>query len=113
MGEVLASLKDVSDVVLIDAPPILGLADALTMSPFADAIVLVVDAERTRRGAVEHARQQLDEVDAYLLGTVLNNFDASKTRSQPYYGYGYDYHYGVPQEQVAPRLTELPAEERR
>lgn len=88
MKSVLSQLAAVADFVLIDGPPTLTLADAITLAPLADGVLFVTDAQATRRGAVEHSRQQLEQVDARLLGAVLNNFDPAKT------GGGYDYYYG-------------------
>jgi succinoglycan biosynthesis transport protein ExoP len=88
MRQILAQLASVADFVLVDGPPTLTLADAITLAPLTDGVLFVTDAQTTRRGAVEHSRQQLEQVDAHLLGAVLNNFDPSKT------GTGYDYYYG-------------------
>ncbi|MFN2589012.1 MAG: polysaccharide biosynthesis tyrosine autokinase, partial [Actinomycetota bacterium] len=85
MKRILDDCASVADVVLIDGPPILALADAITLAPMADGVLLVADAQRTHRGAVEHARQQIDRVDARVIGAVLNNFDPSKAGAQAYY----------------------------
>jgi succinoglycan biosynthesis transport protein ExoP len=92
MGELLSELGKVADFVLIDVPPVLAVADALALAPFADGVILVADAEHTSRHAVAQARQQLDQVNAKLVGTVLNNFDPSRARAYPYY-YQYYYQY--------------------
>lgn len=94
MGELLSELEKEFDFVLIDVPPILAVADALGLAPFADGVILVADAEHTSRHAVAQARQQLDQVNATLIGTVLNNFDPSRARAYPYYyQYYYSYRY--------------------
>ncbi|MDQ3983395.1 MAG: CpsD/CapB family tyrosine-protein kinase, partial [Actinomycetota bacterium] len=88
MKSVLSQLAAVADFVLIDGPPTLTLADAITLAPLADGVLFVTDAQATRRAAVEHSRQQLDRVEAHVIGAVLNNFDPAKT------GGGYEYYYG-------------------
>jgi capsular exopolysaccharide synthesis family protein len=101
MGELLSQLRDVADFVIIDTAPVLIVADALAVAPLADGVLVVADAQGTNRGAATHAREQLDQVQAAVMGAVLNNFDPSKARyySYYYYGYypyryGYGYHYG-------------------
>ena len=85
MRNVIEECARVADVVLIDGPPILALADAITLAPLADGVLLVADAQATDRGAIEHARQQLDRVHARVIGAILNNFDPAKARAQAYY----------------------------
>jgi polysaccharide biosynthesis transport protein len=99
MGELLAELREVADFILVDSAPVLVVSDALALAPLCDGALFVADAEATSRGAVAHAREQLEQVGAELIGSVLNNFDASKARSAPYYYryyYRYQYRYGSP-----------------
>ncbi|MGH2662866.1 MAG: polysaccharide biosynthesis tyrosine autokinase [Actinomycetota bacterium] len=93
MGEVLEELRQSSDFVIVDTAPVLAAADATILATFADGILLVADAARATRGSVSHARDQLDQVNANVLGAVLNNFDLSKARAYPYYQYYYAYRY--------------------
>lgn len=99
MRKIIEDCASVADVVLIDGPPILSLADAITLAPMADGVLLVADAQNTDRGAVEHARQQLERVHARVIGAVLNNFDSSKARAQAYYYQ--DYYAYRPAEEAA------------
>jgi non-specific protein-tyrosine kinase len=92
MGGLLEQLREVADFVILDSAPILVVADALTLAPFVDAVLFVADAEHTTRGAVIHARNQLEQVNADVIGAVLNNFDPAKAKSSPYY-YSYYYTY--------------------
>jgi capsular exopolysaccharide synthesis family protein len=87
MRSILEQLASVADFVLVDGPPTLTLADSITLAPLTDGVLFVTDAQATRRGAVEHSRQQLEQVDARLIGAVLNNLDPSKTG-------GFEYYYG-------------------
>jgi capsular exopolysaccharide synthesis family protein len=79
------------DYVIIDSPPLLGLADALILGDVAQATLLVVTANSTRRGAVEAALKRLGHSRSNVLGAVLTKFDLSKASYG--YGYGYDYQY--------------------
>lgn len=95
MGRLIASLSDIADFVLIDSPSILVVSDTLAMAPLADAVLFLAQSERTTRGSVDHARRLLDQVDARVLGAVLNNFDVAKAGAASasfYYEY-YPYAY--------------------
>jgi capsular exopolysaccharide synthesis family protein len=89
MQALLRELQEASDFVLIDAAPVLPVADAMTLTPLTDAVLFVADARRTTRGAIEQARHQLDQVNARVIGTVLNNFDPSKAPGEAHQHYGY------------------------
>ena len=93
MRQTLNELGDGVDFVILDSAPLLGVADALTMAPLVDAVLLVADAQRTSRGVVRQARQHLDQVEAEVAGGVFNNFDPSKPRAYPDREYTYTYKY--------------------
>jgi tyrosine-protein kinase len=97
MGHLMASLRDSADFIILDVPPILPVADAMTLARHCDAVLFVADATSTTRGAVETARRQLDQVNARLIGAVLNNFEQSQARvySAHHEGY-YAYRQQVP-----------------
>jgi polysaccharide biosynthesis transport protein len=84
------------DVVIIDGPPIMGLADAPILSSTVQATMLVVAANETRRSIVKVALKRLQLARANVIGALLNKFDAKQTGYGYGYGYGeYDYHsYG-------------------
>ena len=88
------------DVVVIDAPPVLGLADAPLLASIAAGTLLVLGAGETRRGVVKASLKRLHFARARVIGVVLNKFNF-RTASYGYgsgYGYGYGYgeleHYG-------------------
>jgi polysaccharide biosynthesis transport protein len=83
------------DIVLIDSPPVLPVADALILSGYADAVLLVVAAGSTRRAELRRAAEKLAQAGAPVVGAVLN-----KATAQDGYGYGY---YGGYQPYVVPR----------
>jgi capsular exopolysaccharide synthesis family protein len=91
MGRLLSVPTDMADYVLVDAAPVLAVADAATLAPLTDAVLFVADAQRTHRGSVEQARRQLEQVNAHIIGAVLNNFDPSKAGAYSYYRYSYRY----------------------
>jgi capsular exopolysaccharide synthesis family protein len=80
------------DLVIIDAPPILGLADAPLLSSITAGTLLVLGAGETRRGVVRASLKRLHFARARVVGAVLNKYDF---RSASYgYGYGSGYGYG-------------------
>ena len=82
------------DVVVIDSPPILGLADAPTMSAMVDGVVFVVEAGRGRRGGLKAALRRLRSMRPNLVGGVLTKFDTSQAANKysDYYGsHNYEY----------------------
>ncbi|MFN2490078.1 MAG: polysaccharide biosynthesis tyrosine autokinase [Actinomycetota bacterium] len=101
METLLRELQEAADFVVIDAAPVLPVADAMTLTPLVDAVLFVADARRTTRGSIDQARQQLDQVNARVIGTVLNNFDPSKA-GYAHQQYGYD-SYRVDEPIVRPR----------
>ena len=86
MASLLASLTTMVDVVLIDAPPVLPVADATVLGALADGVVLVARAGKTRRENVVRAVESLRRVDARIVGAVLNG---SRETGPSSYGYGY------------------------
>ena len=85
------------EMVIIDSPPILGLADSPMMAALADGVLFVVEADRSRRGALKTALRRLKGMRPVVLGAVLTKFDPLKAgnRYSEYYGYEY-YQYGNP-----------------
>ncbi|MEW6255311.1 MAG: polysaccharide biosynthesis tyrosine autokinase [Pseudomonadota bacterium] len=80
------------DLVIIDSPPMLGLADAQLLGAAASATIFVVGSGQARRGLVRSALARLQMARATPLGIVLTKYDA---RSSSYgYGYGYGHNYG-------------------
>jgi capsular exopolysaccharide synthesis family protein len=84
--EIFARLRAAFDLVLIDSPPILPVTDAVVLSKDVDATLLVVAAYRTSSGDVQRAAERLAQVDARVVGVVLN--EATKQGSGYYAGYG-------------------------
>jgi len=72
MGQVLATLEEMADVVILDSPPALDVADAAILSTQVDGVVLVIDAEETQRDVVRQAMLSLQQAGASVLGGVLN-----------------------------------------
>lgn len=83
--KVLKELESIADIVLIDAPPVLPVSDALVLAPLVQGMVLVIGPRSATRSSVTSARQQMEKVGARVLGGVLNGPEAGMT--QGYYTY--------------------------
>lgn len=88
-NQIFESLRDSVDIVVVDSPPVLPVADALVLSRMADATLLVANAERTRRNELVGAFEALDQAGARLAGTILNQ--AAAGGNDTYYEYGRGY----------------------
>lgn len=77
------------DRVIVDGPPILGLADGMSLSAAVGNVLLVVESGKTRTGAAREAIERIKGSNGHLLGTVVTK---SVLESSTYaYGYGYGY----------------------
>jgi capsular exopolysaccharide synthesis family protein len=83
MAEILTTLAGLADYVLFDAPPIIAVTDAAILAPRVDGVLLIVRAGKTKRDLAIKARRLLEQVNAPLVGVVLN--DATMDRNA--YGY--------------------------
>ncbi len=89
MMDLIRTASEKFDTVIIDGPPIIGLADALVLAKLARATIFAVEAGETRIGAVEGSMKRLRDANVRILGAVLAKFGKAGSG----YGYGYDYHY--------------------
>jgi capsular exopolysaccharide synthesis family protein len=91
------------DIVLLDGPPVMGLADAPLIASVATGAVLTIEAGRTSRAQARAAIKRLRQGNARIFGAILTKFDARK-QSYGYgynYDYAYDYQYGRKQHETA------------
>jgi capsular exopolysaccharide synthesis family protein len=77
------------DHVVIDSPPVMGLADAPLIAGQVEGVVYVVESHGIRSSQVKTAISRLVAANARIFGGVLTKFDAHKAN----YGYGYEYGY--------------------
>ena len=85
MAMVIEELERVSDIVLIDAPPVTPVTDAPVVAAVTKNVLLVIGPNSATRASVLSARQQLERVGARILGGVLNGPNAIKAQSFGYY----------------------------
>jgi len=85
MSRLLMRLRMEFDMILIDAPPMIHLADARVLGRLADGVILVVRAGQTTTESALFASQRFAEDGTRVLGTVLNSWDP---KTSQHYGYG-------------------------
>ncbi len=94
MQDLLQTLRSQFDVILVDAPPLLPVADSLLLAPHVDGVVLVYEVGRISRAVLLRAKTQLESVGAKLLGVVLNHVRPEvQTQPRDYYYYRQRYAY--------------------
>ncbi len=103
MLALLEEWKKEYDIILIDTPPVLSVADAAIIAKNVDTTLLVVEAGKTKRQLALQARALLERVGASIFGVVLNNVDFSKHYGYYYYQYYryYNRYYGSSEEEVS------------
>lgn len=86
---VLNEALDHFDRVIVDGPPVLGLADGQTLAAAVHNVLLIVESGKTRTGAAKEAINRIKFADGQMIGTILTK---SALESSTYsYGYGYGY----------------------
>lgn len=78
------------DHVVIDSPPVMGLADAPLIAARVEGVIFTVESHRIRTSLVRTALGRLASANARIIGGVLTKFEERKA----HYGYGYGYEYG-------------------
>jgi non-specific protein-tyrosine kinase len=86
MGQLLAKLNDLADIVIFDSPPVLAVSDAPVFSNRVDGVILVILAGRARCEMIKQTLLNLRQANANVLGGVLNRVP----KKRGYYG-GYYY----------------------
>jgi polysaccharide biosynthesis transport protein len=85
MSSVLKMLLDQGSLVVLDGPPVLPVADARIMAPLVDGVILVVQPGQTTLVAARQAVDNLRQVNARIIGVVLNNINAKENSYNYYY----------------------------
>ena len=92
MAQLLETFSHQYGVVIVDSPPILGLADAPMLAAIADGTIFVVEAERGRSGSLKAALRRLRSMEPTILGAALAKFDPTRSGNRYSAYYGYDYY---------------------
>ncbi len=91
MQDLLGSLKDEYDMVIIDSPPVGLVTDAAILSTKVDGVLLVTAAGKTEIEVIKRSQGLLEKVKANIIGVILNKVDI---KGKSYYKYGYHEYYG-------------------
>ncbi len=85
MKALLDQMQARADVLILDSPPALAVADATILGASCNGVILVVDSRRTRTEAIRRAKAVLDQVGLKVLGVILNKVQARQQGSYYYY----------------------------
>jgi len=94
ISAILAELSEHFDIVLVDSPPVLGLADVPVLSAICEATILVVEAGSVRRPAVLSSLRRLTSANGHVAGAILTKYNPKNGGYGYGYGYGSGYGYG-------------------
>jgi len=103
MRQLLEEAREKFEYLVLDSPPVLHVSDARIIAAQVGVVILVAHGGSTPRETVNHAKEYLLQVNANVIGVVLNNVDFSQVGYDYYYryyrsskyGYGYGYGYGT------------------
>ncbi len=98
--EFLTEANKVYDFVFVDSPPLLPVADAAEIAPLMDGVFMVYTVGKIGRGVLKRAKSNLDNVDAKVLGVILNNV---KPEAGPEYFKYHSQHYYGPEGEAHPK----------
>lgn len=91
MEKVLRWVNTKGDLVIIDTPPVNAVTDTLVLASKADGVLLLAEANQTKKQMLKKAQERLEKAKANLLGVVLNKYPVKK--GPEYYYYQYEYKY--------------------
>jgi non-specific protein-tyrosine kinase len=87
MEQVLLDLSERFDRIIIDSPPVLVASDSISLATKVGAVMIIADSRRIRRKQLVESVEQLQSVNANLIGVALNRVNAKSA------GYYYQYYY--------------------
>ena len=93
MYDMLGDLQKRFAYILIDAPPVIPVSDALPLATMVDGVVFVISGQSTSKQVAKQAYQRLSSVPTKILGTVLNRVDVRNGYYHDYYSRSNAYYY--------------------
>jgi capsular exopolysaccharide synthesis family protein len=90
-SDLLDTLADHFDYVLVDCPPLLPVADAVILASYVDASLLVATVNTTTKRSLTRSLELIRQVDAPLVGLVLNGLEAQQAYAYTYGDAAYAY----------------------
>ncbi|MBI5529179.1 MAG: polysaccharide biosynthesis tyrosine autokinase [Deltaproteobacteria bacterium] len=92
------------DKVIYDSPPVIAVTDAVIHSKFVDGVILVIKSAKSTKDMVKQAKKHLVDVNARIIGAILNDLDIENREYSYYYYYyyrRYGYYYGEREKEKA------------
>ena len=100
--DMVEDLKSRYDKIIFDSPPTSAVTDPAILGNMADGIILVVRSHKTSRDGARHARRQLTDAKARMLGVIINEVQFSSASYGYYYApYKYYGRYYGPDQRLA------------
>jgi tyrosine-protein kinase Etk/Wzc len=94
MKKLLVEMRQKFDFIIIDTPPVIAVTDAAVLCSMIDGVILVLKARQTNQEAAQRANELLKNVNAPVLGVILNSIQIESMYGSYYYYYHYYYYYG-------------------
>jgi polysaccharide biosynthesis transport protein len=93
MRELVETLRQQYDFIVIDSPPLLPVADSVVLSTIVDGVLMVIRGQSTTVPVIKQALAKLERVGARMIGSVLNDVDVTSADYYYYKGYYASYDY--------------------
>ena len=93
MQQLIDTLKEFYDVIILDLPPLNVVTDALVASNYVSGVAVVVRSEHASKRGLSNTMRQLRLVNAKVIGFIYTNADSQKKKYYKGYGKGYSKYY--------------------
>ena len=98
MSDLLDQVKEKADIVLVDSPPVLAVADGRILAAQSDGVLMIVDGLRTRSAALRAAMNALLDTQVTVFGVITNKLKRARfgySYEYPHYNHNYSNNYGT------------------
>ena len=85
--EMIKELSEVYDYILLDTPPVMVVSDPISIASYSDAVIVTIGYSETEKDIVKKAVDSLKQVNANIIGTILNKVPVTKQNKYYYYSY--------------------------
>lgn len=92
LATLLEKLRHQYDKILLDSPPVIGISDSSVLASHVDGVIFIVQHRRNPQSMTLRAKQILENVEARILGTVLNQVPETGDEDYNYYTSNYNYY---------------------
>lgn len=85
LKELIKEMSQNYDYIFFDTPPVMLVSDPITISTYADAVIVAIEHGKTEKDLAKKAVESLKQVNANIIGAVMNNIPVSKQSNYYYY----------------------------